>query len=310
MNASKGIGRMLYMSGGGAFVCTGGLVNDRESTGTPFFLTANHCLNTPAEVASLEIWFDFKRVSCGGVLPNTSLLPKSFGGTFLVSGAGSDFTFIELNDLPEGRFFFGWMVGDPGTEMLYRVSNPAGGPQAFSSTMSRGKKSATCSTLPLSGYVYQEPVDGGIIGGSSGSPVWFANNFIVGQLFGTCGPNGATSCEKTVSTVDGRFSQSFTAIRTFLTPNSPGFPLNLKAKNVKKKKLQLDWDDNAADETTYEVAVFRNDAYLTLGSIPANSETVVVKQLMPATTYRLAIRACRTGACSAYAEVIVKTKGS
>jgi V8-like Glu-specific endopeptidase len=309
-NASKGIGRMFFVSNGSGFVCTGGLVNDRGNSGTPYFLTANHCMHTQPEAASLEVWFDFKRVGCNGVVPNDSTLPKSFGGTFLVAGAGSDFSFIELTDLPAGRFFFGWMVGDPGKETLYRIANPGGGPQSYSETRSRGTKGAKCQNLPGADYIYQERITGGIIGGSSGSPVWFGNNFIVGQLFGTCGVTGSTSCDSTTSTVDGRFSRTFSGLSSFLTPNSPTIPTNLRASNIKKKKLQLDWSDNATDETSYEIALFRNDAYQTLGSLPVNSKTVIVKTLTPATTYRLAIRACRNNACSAYSEVIVTTKGS
>jgi hypothetical protein len=308
-NASRAIGRMLYVSGGGAFVCTGGLLNDQSSSGTPFFLTAYHCLSTQGEVASLEVWFDYKTLGCAGVVPDDSVLPKSFGGTLLVGGSSTDVTFIELADLPTGRFFFGWMVGDPARETMQRVANPHGGPQKYSETRSNDGQGGTCAARPLSNYLYEGMVSGGIAGGSSGSPVWIRDNLVVGQLFGTCGPTGGSSCDGVTRTVDGRFSQSFPILSTWLTPNAPSAPTNLRATKVKKKKLRLVWNDAAVDETRYEVAAFVGDDWVTIGMLAVNTELVIAKQLVPGATYRFGVRACRNSNCSAYAEVIVTTKG-
>src|SRR5213075_1885427 len=43
---SQSIGAMLYVSGSGLFVCTGGLIN--STVNDRLFLTANHCISTQA----------------------------------------------------------------------------------------------------------------------------------------------------------------------------------------------------------------------------------------------------------------------
>jgi hypothetical protein len=78
---------------------------------------------------------------------------------------------------------------------------------------------------------------------------------------------------------------------------------------VKKKKLELRWTDNATDETSYEIAAFVGDEFVTIGTIAANSMRVIAKQLVPGATYRFGVRACRSGTCSAYGEIVVTTKG-
>ena len=45
---------MVFNVGSSAYICTGGLLNDASSSGTPYFLTANHCLSTQASATSLE----------------------------------------------------------------------------------------------------------------------------------------------------------------------------------------------------------------------------------------------------------------
>ena len=126
-NASRGIGRIAFISAKRIYVCTGGLLNDAESSGTPYFLTAHHCLGNQAEVSSMQVAWDYRTPGCGQSPPLPTDLEKSRGGHLLSTGdfGISDSTLVRLNQIPTGRFFFGWTTQDPSTStLLQRVSSP------------------------------------------------------------------------------------------------------------------------------------------------------------------------------------------
>ena len=55
-----GIGHMLFVSGAYYYICSGGLLNDTDTTTQiPYFLTANHCISRSSEASSLEVYFQF-----------------------------------------------------------------------------------------------------------------------------------------------------------------------------------------------------------------------------------------------------------
>ncbi|MBI4747492.1 MAG: pre-peptidase C-terminal domain-containing protein [Acidobacteria bacterium] len=222
-NASRGVGRMQFISGGSGFVCTGGLLNDQDTSGfIPYFLTANHCLSTQSEVSSLEVWWDYKTSTCNGTPPSSNSLQKSFGGTLLATSAGSDFTFIRLQSVPANRIFLGWNAGTLGSGVqLFRVHNPGGDVQHYSEHRTVSPTS-TCQSLPPSAFLYSEDLVAATAGGSSGSPVLNSSEQVVGQLFGSCGPNPEDNCDRRNRTVDGRFSTTFSQIRQFLEGSSSG----------------------------------------------------------------------------------------
>ena len=56
VNARKATGRMSYISGGTAHVCTGTLINDLDDeTIVPYFLTARHCISSAGAASSLVV---------------------------------------------------------------------------------------------------------------------------------------------------------------------------------------------------------------------------------------------------------------
>lgn len=222
-NASRGVGRMQYISGGSGFVCTGGLLNDQDTSGfIPYFLTANHCLSTQSEVSSLEVWWDYKTSTCNGAPPSSNSLQKSFGGTLLATSAGSDFTFIRLQSVPGNRIFLGWNASTLGSGVqLFRVHNPGGRVQHYSEHRTVSPTS-TCQSLPPSAFLYSEDLVAATAGGSSGSPVLNSSEQVVGQLFGACGPDPENNCDRRNRTVDGRFSTTFPQIRQWLEGSGNG----------------------------------------------------------------------------------------
>lgn len=213
----RSVARMQYVKGTDSFLCSGALVNGNDSS-IRYFLTANHCLSTQASAASLEAFWDYRRSGCNGSIPGLSAVPRSNGSTILATSPVSDFTLLRLNSVPGQRFLLGWdarasMVTHGTT--VHRISHPEGKPQAYSrATVTTLGQS--CQALPRPNFIYASHDFGGTKAGSSGSPVILSGGFIVGQLYGDCGPNPEEDCDPRNSVVDGAFSTTFPFIRSFL----------------------------------------------------------------------------------------------
>jgi hypothetical protein len=212
-------------------VCTGGLLNDLDSrTVVPFFLTANHCIDTQTEASGLEVFFDYVRAGCNGSAPSLARLPRVSGSSLVATGAASDFTLLRLSKLPAGRVLLGWSASPVtnGTH-LFRLSNPVNEdpppsihPQIFAETQV-DTAFQQLGSLPRPRFIYARQISGGMSGGSSGSPVVLSNGTVVGQLLGTVGQSPEI-CDFQSAIVDGAFSSSFASIRPFLDPPAPCKP--------------------------------------------------------------------------------------
>lgn len=99
------IAHIQYVDGGDSFICSGGLVNDMQSSGTPYFLTANHCIGNQASASSMEAFFRYE-ASCGGDCDDNpdSVGSSVVGATLLANGgvSANDFSFLRLSELPSG----------------------------------------------------------------------------------------------------------------------------------------------------------------------------------------------------------------
>ena len=213
---------MIFPVGSQSFICSGGLLNDTSSSGTPYFLTANHCLSSTASASGLETYFQWSvgcGSSCGSQFSPPGSVPRINGSTLLATSSNTDFTFLELSgSAPSGSVFLGWTtaaVANSGGTDLFRVSHPAGSPQAYSE-QSVNATAGTCGTLPRGNFIYSDATLADTEGGSSGSPVVNSSNQVVGQLFGACGATPSTTCDNDDRTVDGAFAVTYSSIDQWL----------------------------------------------------------------------------------------------
>lgn len=234
----RAIGHMHYVKGANSFLCTGGLLNDVGSTGTPFFLTANHCLSSQASASSLEVFWDFFTNTCSGAFPTHGSRPRSSGSTLLATGKSADFTFLQLLGIPGNRAFLGWNANASAfalNTVLHRVSTPAPNstefPQVYSSQRVKKPNPSPCTSQaggPPVGdqtkFFYSKKLEGGTFGGSSGSPILTPNGHTVGQLLGACGPPDLVGegCHPTPFILDGAFAETFKFVKGFLQGGGGG----------------------------------------------------------------------------------------
>lgn len=220
---------MLYQSSGGWYICTGGLIADTVATSViPFFLTANHCINTSNEAASLETYWDYETTcsnpNCTQPYNNPG---ETIGATLVAGSSNTDVTLLRLSSAPSSPdgvvAYLGWLstaVANTNNLALYRISHPKGSPQAYTEgVVDTGKP--TCRTLPRGNFIYSRDTVGGTEGGSSGSPVVNGSSQIVGQLYGACGTNLNDVCDAgSNGTVDGAFAASYPLLAPYLNPGT------------------------------------------------------------------------------------------
>ena len=217
------IARIQYIEGSSGYICSGGLLVDTvSSSAIPYFLTANHCIDSQVVASTLEAFWDYYADSCLGDWPALGSLQRSTGSTLRATGTTSDFTLLELSSVPSGRTFLGWNASAsavPQGTSLHRISHPMGWAQGYSMT-TMITSSQTCSVWPRPSWMYESSFLGGTFGGSSGSPVILDGGYVVGQLSGGCGLNPSDGCDPDNFTVDGAFSQYYAEVSEYLNPTA------------------------------------------------------------------------------------------
>jgi lysyl endopeptidase len=228
----EGVAHMLFQSGSGFYICSGGMLNNTANNGRPLFLTANHCISTASEAASLETFWDYRANSCADTSPcdysyatMRATYPTVLGAAKLASGSSGDYSLMELSANPTGTVtYLPWTNTPVATvaQALHRLSHPSGAPQAYS-RQNVDPGSFTCGTLPRGAFIYSQDTAGATEGGSSGSPILNESGQVVGQLYGACGSNLNNECDAVKNrTVDGALAHYYSNVAAYLSPSGGG----------------------------------------------------------------------------------------
>lgn len=193
----------LMIRNGNAF-CTGSLINNTCEDATPYFLTADHCIGNPNQVANYVIRFNFESTTCnnnsGPYITNQSIS----GTTLRASNSASDFCLLELSSAPPleyNVYYAGWDRNTSPPQNSVGIHHPRGDLKKFSVD----EDPATTSTFSgASTWRVGNWEAGTTEGGSSGSPLFNQNKKIVGQLYG-----GSASCSSNTEDQYGKFDVSW-----------------------------------------------------------------------------------------------------
>lgn len=224
VNQRNAVARMIYTSGGGTYVCTGTLLNDSQSSGTPYFLTANHCISTQAEASSLQTDWFYRAPTCNSRTLSSGTSKRVGGAALLYATDSTDTTLLRLNDAPPaGAYFAGWDASTQGTGIsvvglhhprgdLLKVSFGSLNSQA--SCVTTGGTGFQCSGT-TGNYYRVNWSQGTTEGGSSGSALFKGGTHVVGTLYG-----GSATCTNTTSPdFYGRFDLAYNAaLKNWLAP--------------------------------------------------------------------------------------------
>jgi len=101
---------------GGAYACSGVLINPAGLAFTPYMLTAHHCIGTAYEAGNALLLFSYQTSSCNGPPADIDILGSDTGTTYLAGALAEegDYTLVALRDpAPAGVYLFGWTTNAP-----------------------------------------------------------------------------------------------------------------------------------------------------------------------------------------------------
>jgi hypothetical protein len=212
---------------GGSGLCTGQLINNCANDGTPYFLTANHCLG------GNNTWvfrFNWQSPNCSANQNGPTNQTVS-GSSLKVNSAGSDVALLQLNTTPPGAynvFYTGWDKSGTAPTSSVAIHHPSGDVKKISFD-NQSAVNGTFSGAQCWRILNWE--DGTTEGGSSGSGLWNQNGLLIGQLYG-----GQANCSNNVNDYYGKFNVSYPLLEQWLGtcgdqlagyPNNVGIGENL-----------------------------------------------------------------------------------
>ncbi len=108
-DAAKAVAEMDFTQEDGySYLCTGQLLNDSIASNTPYFFTADHCMNSAMAARTLNTYWFFQAAACGSTLvpPYVQL---AAGAALLARSEDWDWALVRLDENPPaGSRFSAW----------------------------------------------------------------------------------------------------------------------------------------------------------------------------------------------------------
>ncbi|MDQ3100513.1 MAG: trypsin-like peptidase domain-containing protein [Bacteroidota bacterium] len=231
---------VAMMTVGGSGFCTGQLINNCANDGTPYFLTANHCIS-----GTTSTWvyrFNWESPQCN-VNQNGPTNQTVSGSSIKETSAATDVALLELNTIPPASydvFYSGWDISATPPTSSTAIHHPSGDIKKISfdeqAALSASFGGASCWRIASWEDGTTEP-------GSSGSGLWNQDGLLVGQLYG-----GQASCQNNVNDYYGRFDLSYPLLEDWLGDcgnELQGFPFSTSI-NAVDAMLDLEIHPNPA----------------------------------------------------------------
>ena len=283
-NNKKAVAKILS---GGSDWCSGALINNTANDGTPYLLTANHCVEgqNPANWAFIFGWISPNPV-CATTdnSTNGSTTMTISGASLRAKNAASDFCLVELSSAPPtdwDRTWSGWDRTDDLPNFVVGMHHPSGDIMKICRDDSGPIHTTYSGTAEWEITAAGNGWEIGVTeGGSSGSPLYDPNGRIIGQLH-----RGMAACSGTNDNDDfdqyGRFATSWDNGSTDATKLQPWLdPLGTNPETLDSYPLDTYALDAGVSITLSEVNCGANTATPTVtltnfGTTTLTSATLV-----------------------------------
>lgn len=172
------------------YMCSGAMINNTRQDNTPYVFTAEHCYESGA---AWRFYFGYETSSCEAV--GGSFNKVAIGGQLVAKGQDSDFMLLKITgDINENYkpniFLAGWNRNTTTPSVGAAIHHPGGDYKKYSKPRSVTSGTGYYTSFWRVGWLLGENNKGTTEQGSSGSPLFDANGYIVGSL--CC---GTSSCE-------------------------------------------------------------------------------------------------------------------
>ncbi len=189
--------------------CSGALINNTNQDCRPFFLTANHCAVTTDNASTIVAYWNYQNSSCrdlgstaSGADGDGQLSVFSMGASLRASTPKTDVALIEFdNAIPDNAnaFFVGWDLAETMPNKVIGIHHPQSMEKRISFENDPVFQGTNNGDPDENGnYIVVPDWDFGVTEvGSSGSPLFNDDGYVIGQLFGglvyddvNCGASG------------------------------------------------------------------------------------------------------------------------
>ena len=123
--------------GSATCLCTGQLVNNTAQDLTPYFLSAQHCIEQTSAAPTVVAYWNYQSPECDDIAGGN--LSQNQSGSTLVSSSeydtGSDFSLVELDDEPlpsYNVYYLGWDARDQLPDATTTIHHPSGDEKSIS----------------------------------------------------------------------------------------------------------------------------------------------------------------------------------
>ncbi|MBU0765384.1 MAG: serine protease, partial [Bacteroidetes bacterium] len=190
----------------GSGLCSGALINNTANDGTPYFLTARHCVGS-SDFNDWVFYFNYESPSCNG--PDGSVSQTIDGCALKAMADDLDFCLVEMSSAPLSSYqpyFAGWNNSPEAASSTACIHHPSGDVKKIS----KDNDPPTTGTYGSGEYgtsahwhIHEWDM-GTTEGGSSGSPLFDENHRIIGNLTG-----GTASCTSNYNDYYAKFNISW-----------------------------------------------------------------------------------------------------
>ena len=244
-DAQPGAGVVELIINGNTY-CTGSLVNNTSEDGTPYLLTATHCMNMDYDASFLAnrrydvmagtivAFFNYNAPVCGTDIHGNTQMTMASADSVLVSER-YDITLLKMKQMPPAEyqpFYLGWNVSSSPSGSFHGIHHPNGGIKKVAiddDALAIGSfDNPKYNMEPNAHWAVLAWNVGATEAGSSGSPLLDKDKRILGTLTGgesLCssprGPDVYASLSKYWN-VTGSLGNP-NAIKNYLDPANSGF---------------------------------------------------------------------------------------
>ncbi|MGC9374521.1 MAG: T9SS type A sorting domain-containing protein [Bacteroidales bacterium] len=258
------------------FLCSGALINNTKNDGTPYLLTANHCIDNAYDAENAIFYFNYESPNCDNIDGDYTQTLSGSTIKAMPPSKSLDFTLLELSEMPPPEYspyYAGWSrdFADPST--VASIHHPSGDIKKITISNNGATTGNFGGVYTPNSHWWIEAWDIGTTeGGSSGSPLFDQNQRIIGDLTG-----GEASCSFNFNDYYQQLHRSWQdypdpgqQLKTWLDPDSTGIlfydgylpydtiPSHLKAW-VEDTLVHLKWNQIVNHENLNTFYIYRNN---------------------------------------------------
>lgn len=224
--------------------CSGALINNTNQDCRPFFLTANHCDIDTENAATIVAYWNYQNSSCrdlgsdaSGADGDGQLSVFNMGASLRASTPKTDVALIEFdNAVPNNAnaYFVGWDLTETMATKVIGIHHPQSMEKRISFENDAVFQGTNNGDADENGnYIIVPDWDSGVTEvGSSGSPLFNQDGYVIGQLFGglvyddvNCGAGEQTDFYGWINKSWEGSGSMDTRLRDWLDPQGTGVTL-------------------------------------------------------------------------------------